>query len=61
MKNNNYLITIACIIGLIALTGLFSCQPGNQENVFYINDQSDFDKYKNETFPAASMILFSYD
>ncbi len=46
---------------LIAILVMLSCAPVHDdvENIFYINDQSDFDRYMNAEFPADSYILFA--
>ncbi len=50
----------SCLV-LLAVVVLASCSTAEDKKdlVFYINNQSDFDQYKDAEFPAGSTILFA--
>ena len=63
MKKNEpkYYITILLFVG--SIFGLISSTPkeemNNTENEYFLNNQDDFDKYKNFVFPASAHIYFA--
>lgn len=58
IKMNNLVIMI-CLLTACSFT---SCNSGDEEKdqaIFYINDQADFDKYKDTIFSPGAKILFA--